>query len=93
MIAAAGVYENLTTNGCQNAENGDLTTNGCQILPTSERQVRPLVPLKVAEQLTCWQAAVKQAGGKVPTGRIVKPTFRRLVSKANNIFDKGHQKS
>ncbi|MBD2451377.1 hypothetical protein H6G76_30485 [Nostoc sp. FACHB-152] len=45
LIAAAGVYENLTTNGCQNVADKNLTTNGCQILPTSERQVRPLVPL------------------------------------------------
>ncbi|MBD2458868.1 hypothetical protein H6G80_33040 [Nostoc sp. FACHB-87] len=79
LIAAAGVYENLTTNGCQNVTDENLTTIGCQILPTSERQVRPLVPLTVEEQLTCWQSAVKEAGGKVPTGRIVKDVVQRII--------------
>ncbi|BBD63313.1 hypothetical protein NIES2109_61630 (plasmid) [Nostoc sp. HK-01] len=68
LIAAAGVYENLTT-------------NGCQILPTSEREVRPLVPLTVEEQLTCWQSAVKEAGGKVPTGRIVKDVVQKIMER------------
>lgn len=81
LIAAASVYENLTTNGCQNAENEDLTTIGCQILPTSERQVRPLVALTVEEQLTCWQSAVKEAGGKVPSGRIVKDVVQRIMER------------
>ncbi|MBD2439824.1 hypothetical protein [Nostoc sp. FACHB-110] len=79
LIAAAGVYENLTTNGCQNAENEDLTTIGCQILPTSERQVRPLVPLELEEQRSCWQQAVEEAGGKVPSGRIVKDVVQRII--------------
>ncbi|BBD63083.1 hypothetical protein NIES2109_59330 (plasmid) [Nostoc sp. HK-01] len=81
LIAAAGVYENLTTNGCQNVADENLTTNGCQILPTSERQVRPLVPLTVEEQLTCWQSAVKEAGGKVPTGRIVKYVVQKIMER------------
>nr|WP_322666602.1 hypothetical protein [Dendronalium sp. ChiSLP03b]MDZ8209201.1 hypothetical protein [Dendronalium sp. ChiSLP03b] len=36
---------------------------------------------KVAEQLTSWQAAVKQAGGKVPTGRIVKDVVQRIIER------------
>ncbi|MBU7583089.1 MAG: hypothetical protein KAF91_09295 [Nostoc sp. TH1S01] len=81
LIAAAGVYENLTTIGCQNLVDEDLTTIGCQILPTSERQVRPLVPLKLQEQLTCWQQAVEEAGGKVPSGRIVKDVVQRIMER------------
>jgi hypothetical protein len=81
LIAAAGVYENLTTIGCQNVADENLTTIGCQILPTSERQVRPLVPLTVEEQLTCWQSAIKEAGGKVPTGRIVKDVVQRIMQR------------
>jgi hypothetical protein len=50
LIAAAGVYENLTTIGCQNVANENLTTNGSQILPTSERQVRPMTKLEPHEQ-------------------------------------------
>ncbi|WP_442940133.1 hypothetical protein [Nostoc sp.] len=34
LIAAADVYENLTTNCCQNLPLKDLTTNRSQILPT-----------------------------------------------------------
>ncbi|MBH8574927.1 hypothetical protein I8752_18265 [Nostocaceae cyanobacterium CENA369] len=78
LIAAAGVYENLTT-------------NGCQILPTSERQVRPLVALTVEEQLTCWQSAVKEAGGKVPSGRIVKDVVQRIMERTRvpNTYELG----
>ena len=73
----------LTTNGTQNPEvemttNGrqtemaKMTTNGTQILPTSEGQVRPLTKLEPDQQREAWQKAVEQAGGKVPSGRIVK---------------------
>lgn len=68
-IAAVTVIDNLSTNGLQNAE---MSTNGLQILPTNERQVRPLVPLEPGVQCTAWQQAVEAAGGKVPSGRIVK---------------------
>ncbi len=50
LIAAAGVYENLTTIGCQNVADENLTTNGSQILPTSERQVRSMTKLEPQEQ-------------------------------------------
>ncbi|MBW4565018.1 MAG: hypothetical protein KME32_28730 [Mojavia pulchra JT2-VF2] len=91
LIAAAGVYENLTTNGCQNMVDKDLATNGCQILPTSERQVRPLVPLKLEEQRSCWQQAVEEAGGKIPSGRIVKDVVQRIMErvKAPNPYRMG----
>ncbi|RCJ41336.1 hypothetical protein A6770_36075 [Nostoc minutum NIES-26] len=91
LIAAAGVYENLTTIGCQNVVDEDLTTIGCQILPTSERQVRPLVPLKLEEQRSCWQEAVQAAGGKVPSGRIVKDVVQRIMerTKAPNPYQIG----
>jgi hypothetical protein len=66
LIAAAGVYENLTT-------------NGTQILPTSERQVRPMTKLEPQEQQEVWLRAVELAGGKVPTGRIVKDVVQRIA--------------
>jgi hypothetical protein len=50
LIAAASVYENLTTIGCQNVENQNLTTNGTQIMPTSERQVRSMTKLEPQQQ-------------------------------------------
>ena len=61
----------MTTNGLQ-TEMPKMTTNGTQILPTSEGQVRPLTKLEPDQQREAWQKAVEQAGGKVPSGRIVK---------------------
>ena len=84
LIAGAKAYDNLTTNCCQTdpenlTTNGtqtetetQMTTNGTQILPTSEGQVRPLTKLEPDQQREAWQKAVEQAGGKVPSGRIVK---------------------
>ncbi|BAY41302.1 hypothetical protein NIES2111_56980 (plasmid) [Nostoc sp. NIES-2111] len=79
LIAAAEVYENLTTIGCQNVVNEDLTTNRTQILPTTERQVRPLTNLEPQKQQEVWQQAVEEAGGKVPSGRIVKDVVQRIM--------------
>ncbi len=68
-IAAATVMDNLLTNGLQNSETSQ---DGLQILPNNERQVRPLVSLEPEVQREAWQQAVEEAGGKVPSGRIVK---------------------
>ena len=81
MIAASGVYENLTTIGCQNVAGENLTTNGSQILPTSERQVRPMTKLEPQEQQEVWLRAVEIAGGKVPTGRIVKGVVQKIMER------------
>ncbi|WP_193199643.1 hypothetical protein [Nostoc sp. MG11] len=81
LIAAADVYENLTTICCQNSGIEDLTTNGTQILPTSEGQVRPITSLKPQEQWEVWQAAVQEAGGKIPTGRVVKDVVQRIMER------------
>ena len=76
LIAASGVVDNLlTTNGCQNSQ-----TNYFQILPTSERQVRPLTALEPDVQREVWQQAVEEAGG-IPSGRIVKSIVQRLKEK------------
>ncbi len=77
LIDAAGVVDNLCANGAQN-QNPQMGTNGSQILPTSERQVRPLTTLEPDSQREVWQQAVAQAGGKVPSGRIVKGIVERL---------------
>ncbi|WP_334930245.1 hypothetical protein [Nostoc sp.] len=49
-----------------------MTTNGSQILPTNERQVRPMTKLEPQEQQEVWVKAVEQAGDKVPPARIGK---------------------
>ncbi|MEA5595697.1 hypothetical protein [Rivularia sp. UHCC 0363] len=81
LIAAAGVYDNLTTNGCQNPPIDDLTTNSSQILPTNERQVRSLTQLEPEQQREVWQQAVETAGGKVPSGRIVKNIVQQIMER------------
>ncbi|MBD2309922.1 hypothetical protein H6G17_31430 [Chroococcidiopsis sp. FACHB-1243] len=91
LIEAAIVFENLCTNGTQNSETNDLCTNGTQdrapiverqVLPTSERQVRDLVNLEPEQQRQVWQQAVKQAEGKVPTGRIVRSVVEKIKHKS-----------
>ena len=77
LIDAAAVVENLCANGAQKS----LDINGAQILPTSERQVRPLTKLQPIEQVIAWQQAVQEAGGKVPCGRTVKGIVERLKEK------------
>ncbi|MFN6453052.1 MAG: hypothetical protein RM022_012720 [Nostoc sp. EfeVER01] len=68
----------MSTIGLQNVE---MSISGLQILPTNERQVRPLVALEPEVQRTAWQQAVQVAGGKVPTGRIVKDVVQRIMER------------
>ncbi|MHC5820240.1 MAG: hypothetical protein ACYT04_31325 [Nostoc sp.] len=49
------------------------------ILPTAEGQVRPMTKLEPQEQQEAWLKAVELAGGKVPTGRIVKDVVQRIM--------------
>ncbi len=72
LIEAAQIYDNLI----------DKCEPMVPVLPTKEGQVRPLSELNTDEQPIAWEAAVKLAGGKVPTGRIVKDVVKRM--KDNN---------
>jgi hypothetical protein len=80
LIAASVVVDNLLagTNGSQIPVRNETGTNDSYILPTSERQVRPLIGLEPEKQLEAWQTSVKKAGGKVPSGRIVKDIVDRI---------------
>ena len=79
-IAAAEVIENLLPT--------NLITTGYQILPTNERQVRPLTNLKPNEQRQVWQEAVVAAGGKVPSGRLVKDAVLRHMGIVEDLNQK-----
>ncbi|MEH2324666.1 MAG: hypothetical protein V7K32_14080 [Nostoc sp.] len=61
------------------------------ILPTAEGQVRPMTKLEPQEQQEVWQTAVELAGGKVPTGRIVKDVVQRIMerTKVPNTYQLG----
>ena len=93
LIAGSQVVYNLQTgtNGSQ-TKNTHLGTSNSQILPTSERQVRPLTTLEPDVQREVWQQAVEEAGG-IPSGRIVKGIVERLkvkpLFKATNFCQAG----
>lgn len=91
-IAAATVMDNLLTNGLQKEEiatdelqTPKMLTNGLQILPNNERQVRPLASLEPEVQREAWQKAVEEAGGKVPSGRIVKNVVQRIMMERTRV--------
>ncbi len=71
LMDAAVVFDNL-------AEKCDPMDH---ILPTNERQVRPLTKLEPQQQQEVWQAAVEEAGGKVPSGRVVKDVVQRIMER------------
>ena len=71
-------HVNYLISGSQIVENLQMGTISSQILPTSETQVRPLANLEPDQQCLLWQQAVEEAGGKVPSFRIVKGVVERL---------------
>ena len=81
MINAASVVDNLIESAPTFSDK--MCANGAQkILPTSERQVRPLVGLEAEEQQAVWHQAVEAVGGdRVPSGRIVKDVVQRIREK------------
>ena len=86
LIEAALIYDNLSEK-CAKMSVGDASSHGAypttlaHILPTKEGQVQPLSQLPLEEQADAWTVAVEEAGGKVPTGRIVKEVVRRIKDK------------
>ncbi|MGB5596271.1 MAG: hypothetical protein WBM62_19865, partial [Crocosphaera sp.] len=53
-------------------DSSQMSPIGRQILPTNERQVRPLSKLNPDEQVEVWTKAIEQVNGKVPPARVVK---------------------
>ncbi|WP_366828742.1 hypothetical protein [Nostoc sp. NMS2] len=72
-------------------ENEEMCPIGTQILPTSERQVRPITKLEPQQQWEVWQRAVEEAGGKVPSARVVGDVVQRIMerTKAPNPYRVG----
>ena len=73
LIEAALIYDNLR----------EKCVKFLHILPTKEAQVQPLTQLERESQSLAWETAVEEAGGKVPTGRIVKDVVRRIKDKTS----------
>ncbi|MGM3309718.1 hypothetical protein ACSQ6I_27670 [Anabaena sp. WFMT] len=72
------IPDEMGTIGSQIKIPNEMGTIGSQILPTSERQVRPLVPLDPEQQRLVWQQAVEQGGGKIPSGRQVQDIVDKI---------------
>ncbi len=72
-------------------ENEEMCPIGTQILPTSERQVRPITKLEPQQQWEVWQRAVEEAGGKVPSARVVGDVVQRIMerTKVPNTYQLG----
>jgi len=74
-IAAAEVYDNIQK---------FLPTIGRQIpMPTTERQLRDLAKADIEPEMqaSAWVQSVDEAGGRVPSGRIVKGIVEQLKEK------------
>ena len=84
LIAASSVVKNLL----RTKEIIQVRTNGSQVLsfvlPTSERQVRPLAKLEPQKQVEVWHKAVEIAGEKVPSGKIVKNLVDQIKRTQNS---------
>ena len=83
--------DSMCANGAQTDCDDEMCTNGSQILPTSERQVRPLTKLEPDQQREAWALAVERAGGKVPRGATQKCRIDLKSGKATG--DRGFGKS
>lgn len=85
LIEAAEVVDNLSQVELPFKDNEEqshqMCPNGTHILPTAERQVRPLTNLKPEQQREVWQQAVSEAGDKVPSARVVKSVVDRIREK------------
>ncbi|AUB41802.1 Site-specific DNA-cytosine methylase [Nostoc flagelliforme CCNUN1] len=76
-----GEADETGTNCSQNEEVDKTRLNPSRILPTNEGQVRPLAPLEPQQQVKVWQWAVHEAGGKVPSARIVTDVVQRIMER------------
>jgi len=83
LIAGSGVVDNLNTRREQHQDAApEMRKNLSQkILPTKLEQIRSLNNLEPEQQCQVWEEAVEAAGGKVPSGRIVKGIVERLKEK------------
>ncbi|MBD2492327.1 hypothetical protein [Aulosira sp. FACHB-615] len=76
-----GEVDETGTNCSQNEEVNKTRPNRSRILPTKEGQVRPLAQLEPQQQIKVWQRAVQEAGGKVPSARIVTDVVQRIIER------------
>ncbi|MBN3884831.1 MAG: hypothetical protein HWQ44_18240 [Nostoc sp. JL34] len=76
-----GEADETGTNCSQNEEVDKNRPNSSRILPNNEGQVRPLAKLEPQQQVKVWQRAVQEAGGKVPSARIVTDVVQKIMER------------
>ncbi|MEA5605921.1 hypothetical protein [Nostoc sp. UHCC 0252] len=76
-----GEADETGTNCSQNEEVDKNRPNPSRILPNNEGQVRPLAKLEPQQQVKVWQRAVQEAGGKVPSARIVTDVVQKIMER------------
>lgn len=76
LIGAAEVVDNLS--GETESKREPLVL----ILPTSERQCRPLRGLEPEQQREIWHKAVEKSNGKVPSGKVVSDLVAKVQGKS-----------
>jgi hypothetical protein len=85
LISGSQVAVNLSGACETQSKDGDEChhlCSPCEIQPTNEYQVRPLAQLEPAQQCEVWEAAVRNADGKVVTYKQVKDTVKELTAPA-----------
>ncbi len=78
LIGAAEVVDNLSSKAEPMLKREPLVL----ILPTSERQCRPLTTLEPEKQKEVWRKAVEMSKGKVPSGKVVSDLVAKIQGKS-----------
>jgi hypothetical protein len=74
LIGAAEVVDNLSGEPEPKQKREPMVL----ILPTSERQCRPLTKLEPEQQREIWHKAVESSKGKVPSGKVVAELVAKI---------------
>ena len=78
LIGAAEVVDNLSGEPEPKQKREPMVL----ILPTSERQCRPLTKLEPEQQREIWCEAVESSKGKVPSGKVVADLVAKIQGKS-----------
>lgn len=78
LIGAAEVVDNLSSKVEPKPKREPMVL----VLPTSERQCRPLTKLEPEQQQEVWRKAVDISQGKVPSGKVVSDLVAKIQGKS-----------
>lgn len=85
LIDAAIVIDNLAQMSPNGGQNNSQSDTSKYILPTNERQCRPLTKLEPEKQREVWHKAIELNGGKVPSGKIVSQLVSQIQGKSPKV--------